>query len=74
VNVRGAHQLHAGVIADSRVLHLDDLRDFQVRDIEPFELLDVAGKHPRLIQRTIVREGMLMAANRRQDADAKKQS
>jgi hypothetical protein len=73
VNVRGTHQLHASVIGDSCVLHLDDLRDFQVRDIEPFELLDVAGKHPRLVQRTIVRQGMLMAA-RRQDAYAEKQS
>ncbi len=33
VNVRGADQLHASVIADPCVLHLDDLRDFQVRDI-----------------------------------------
>lgn len=74
VNVRGAHQLHASVIADLCVLQLDDLRDFQVRDIEPLELLDVAGKHPCLVQRTIVREGMLMTANRRQDAHAEKQS
>jgi hypothetical protein len=74
VNMRGAHQFHAGVIADSCVLHLYDLRDFHVRDIEPFELLDVAGKHSCLVQRTIVREGMLVAAGRRQNAYAEKES
>jgi hypothetical protein len=74
VNVRGAHQLHASVIADPCVLHLDDLSDFQVRDIEPFELLDIAGKHPGLVERTVVREGMLMAACCCKDAHTEKQS
>lgn len=68
VHVGGADQFDASVIADACVLHLDDLGDFRVRDIEPFELLDVAGKHPRLVQRTIVREGMLVAACRCQNA------
>src|SRR5579864_465698 len=61
-NVRGADQFDASVIADSGVLELDDLGDFRVRSIEPFELLNVAGPHARLIQRTVVREGMLVAA------------
>jgi hypothetical protein len=74
VNVRGAHQLHTSVIADSCVLHLDDLSDLQVRDIEPFKLLYVAGKHPRLVQRTIVREGMLVASHRGEDPHTEKQS
>lgn len=63
-NMGSADQVDASVIAEASVLQFDDLGDFRVRDIEPFQLLDVAGEHPRLVQRTIVREGMLMAACR----------
>jgi hypothetical protein len=74
VNVRGADQLHASVIAEPCVLRLDDLGDFLVRHIEGFELLNIAGKHPRLVERTVVGEGMLVAAHRQQDAHTEKQS
>ena len=63
-NMGSADQVDASVIAEASVLQFDDLGDFRVRDIEPFQLLDVAGEHPRLVQRTIGREGMLMAACR----------
>lgn len=48
-DVRGADQLDAGFIADPCVLHLNDLGDFRIRDVEPFELLDITGKHPSLV-------------------------
>ncbi len=49
VNVRGADQLNASVVAEPCMLRLDDLGDFVVRDIEPFELLNIAGEHARLV-------------------------
>jgi len=74
VDVRGADQFDATVIAKARVLQFNNLSDFLVGNIEPLELLDVAGEHPGLVQRTIIREGMLMAACRREDAHSEKQS
>src|SRR5579872_782117 len=72
-NVRGADQFDASVIADSGVLQLDDLGDFRVRSIEPFELLNVAGPHARLVQRTVVRERMLVATRHREGTRTEKQ-
>ena len=74
VNVRGADQLNASVIADPCVLRLKDLGDFWVRYIEPFELLNITGEHARLVEGAVVRERMLMAAHRRKCAHTEKQS
>jgi hypothetical protein len=74
VNVRSADQLNASVIAEPCVLRLDNLGDFLVRNIKPFELLNIAGEHTRLVEGTVVREGMLMAAHRRESAHTEKQS
>jgi len=74
VNVRGADQLDASIIADPRVLQLDDLGDFLVGRIEPLELLNSAGPHPRLVQRTEVREEMLITARQSEGAHTEKQS
>ena len=74
VNVRGADQLDASIIADPRVLQLDHLGDFLVRGIEPLELLNIAGEHPRLVKRTIVREGMLITACHCEGAHTDKQT
>jgi hypothetical protein len=73
-NVRGADQLDASIIADPRVLQLDDLGDFLVGRIEPLELLNSAGPHPRLVQRTEVREEMLITACQSEGAHTEKQS
>ena len=61
VHVRRTDELNAGVIADAGVLKLDHLRDLRVGDVEPFELLDVAGKHSSGVERAIVRERVLVA-------------
>jgi hypothetical protein len=70
VHVRRADELDAGVIADSRVLELDDLRDLRVGDVESFELLDIAGKHASGVERAIVRERVLVAASGCEEAGA----
>ena len=73
-NVRSADHLDASVIADPRVLQLNYLSDFLVRGIEPFELLNIAGEHPRLVQRTVVRKRVLVTACHSEGAHTEKQS
>jgi hypothetical protein len=59
--VRFGNQGHASVVADPALLQLYELRDLRIVGVQLFELLDVAGKHSDLIERTIVRERMLFA-------------
>ena len=73
-HVRGTDELDARVVCDPSPLQSDDLGNFLVGGIEAFELLDIAGEHSRLIQRTVVRQRMLVAAGRREDAHTEKQS
>ena len=74
VNARGGDQLDASVIADSCVLQLDDLGNFLVRDAEAFELLNITRPHSRLVQRTVVRKGMLVTTYRQEDTHTEKHS
>src|SRR6266404_4661700 len=60
--VRVANQRHAGIVADPGLLHLYELRDFRIRGVQLFQLFYAAGPHPRLIDRTIVGEQMLIAS------------
>lgn len=74
VEMRGTDKLDACIVADSRMLECDDLSDFRIRDVQRFQLLNIAGPHPRLIQRTKVRKGMLVTTRRQQDTRTEKQS
>src|SRR6266568_6502351 len=60
--VRFGNQRYASIVTDARLLQLYELRDFHIRSVQCLELLDVAGPHPRLVERTIVREQMLVAS------------
>lgn len=42
VNVCGADQFDARIVGDSGMLQFHYLRDFGVRDVEAFQLLDIA--------------------------------
>lgn len=59
--VRVANQRHARVVAQPRLFHLYELRDFRVRGVQFFQFFDVAGPHASLIQRPIVGERMAIA-------------
>src|SRR5580704_13859089 len=60
--VRAGNQSYAGIIADPGLFQLHELRNFQIRGAQLFQLLDVARPHPRLVEGTIIRERMLIAA------------
>ncbi len=59
--VRAGNQSYASIVTDPGLLQLYKLRDFRVRSVQRFELLDAAGPHPRLVERTIIREQVLLA-------------
>ena len=71
--VRIANQRHASIVAQSRLFHLYELRDFHVRSIELFQFFDGAGPHAGLVQKPIVGERMAIAtAYTSQNQKAKK--
>src|SRR5437016_2312985 len=71
--VRFGNQSYASIVTDPGLLHLYELRDFRVRSVQGFELLDVAGPHPHQIEGTIIRERMLVApAHPEEDEHAEK--
>ena len=55
------NQSYASVVTDPGLLQLYELRDLHIRGVQGFELLDVAGPHPQLIEGPIIRERMLVA-------------
>src|SRR5229473_2483877 len=59
--VRVGYQSNASIVTDPGLFQPYELRDFQIRSVQSFELLDAAGPHPRLVERTIIREQMLVA-------------
>ena len=65
--MRVVHQHDAAVIAQAGLLGLDELRDFRVRGVQFFQFFDVARPHSRLVQRTVIREQMLLASARPQE-------
>jgi hypothetical protein len=58
------NQSHASIVTDPGLLQLYELRDFHIRGVQLFELLDVAGPHPHLVEGTVIRERMLVAPAR----------
>ena len=60
--VRVGYQGQASIVADPRLLQLYQLRDFDIRSVQLFQLFDVAGPHPRLIEGTIIRERVFIAS------------
>src|SRR5690349_15922434 len=60
------NHLHAGVVADSSLLHLCELPHFSVRSGQLLELLHIARPHAGLIKRTVVRKQMLVASGESQ--------
>jgi hypothetical protein len=71
--VSSGDQGHAGVIAQPGLLGLYELRHFGIGGVERLELLEAAGPHAGLVQRTIVGQRMLLAA-RKEDTGTEKQS
>src|SRR5437763_17022546 len=61
------NQSYASVVTDPSLLQLYELRDFHIRGVQGFELLDVAGPHPHLIEGPIIRERMLVASTHPQE-------
>src|SRR5438045_8501159 len=61
------NQSYASVVTDPGLLQLYELRDFHIRGVQGFELLDVAVLHPQLIEGPIIRERMLVAPTRRDE-------
>jgi hypothetical protein len=72
--VRRGDQGHASVVAQASLLDLNQLRDFGVRGIQFFELLEAAGPHAGLVERAIIRQDMFLAAGRQEDEHTEKQS
>ena len=64
VLVRVGNQSDASVVRDPRLFQFYELRDFVIGSVQFFQIFDVAGPHSRLIQRTIIRERMLIASAR----------
>src|SRR5258708_4745520 len=62
--VRAGNQSYASIVTDPGLLQLHELRDFRIGSVQRFELLDAAGPHPCLVERTIIREQMLIASAR----------
>src|SRR5260370_40821962 len=54
-------QSHESNVTHPGLFQLYELRAFHIRGVQLFELLDVAGPHPRLVEGTIIRERMLVA-------------
>jgi hypothetical protein len=73
-NMRVADEFDASVVADPRVLQFYNLSDFGIRDVQAFELLDIARPHPRLFQGAIVRQRMAVATGHQEHAHTEKQS
>src|SRR6266852_9946738 len=59
--VRVGYQSNASIVTDPGLFQPYELRDFQIRGVQSFELLDAAGPHPHLVEGTIIRERMLVA-------------
>src|SRR5712692_9329357 len=64
VLVRAANQSYASIVGNSSLFQSYELRDFHIGGVQSFQLLDVAGPHPRLVERTIIRERMFVASTR----------
>src|SRR5712692_809794 len=64
VLVRAANQSYASIVGNSSLFQSYELRDFHIGGVQSFQLLDVAGPHPRLVERTIIRERMFFASTR----------
>lgn len=72
MRVSGAKESDAGFIADPGLLELYELRHFLIGSVHPLELLDVAEIHSGLIERTIIRQDVLLASARKKDTNAEK--
>ena len=64
VLVRVGNQCYATIIRDAGLFQPYELRYFVIGSVQFFELFSVAGPHPRLIERAIIRERMLIASAR----------
>ena len=73
VLVRAANQSYASIVGNSSLFQFYELRDFHIGGVQSFQLLDVAGPHPRLVERAIIREWMFVASTRpEEDENAEK--
>jgi hypothetical protein len=63
------YQSEAGLVTDPRLFQFYKLRHFRVGSIQRFKLLDVAGEHSGLVQRTIIRERMVIASTYPEESD-----
>ena len=61
---RVSNQSYASVIREAGLFQLYELRHFVIGNVQFFEFFNAAGPHPRLVERTIIRERMLIASAR----------
>ena len=72
--VSGGNKSYASIVAQSSLLDLYELGDLGIRGIQRFEFLEAAGPHAGSVERTVIRQRMLMAADHEKDTDTEKQS
>jgi hypothetical protein len=72
--VRSGNKSYASIVAQPSLLDFHELGDLGIRRIQLFEFLEAAGPHARLVKRSIIRQRMLVATDRKEDRDAGKQS
>src|SRR5207249_11704339 len=58
------NQSHASIVRDPGLFQFHEVPDFIIGGVQFFQVFDVAGPHARLIERTIIRERMLIASAR----------
>ena len=63
VLVRDAHERNAHFVRYTRSFEFYDLRNLFIGDVQGFQLFDFAGTHARRVERAVVRERMLLAAD-----------
>jgi len=71
MRMRRRNQRDASVVADPAVFQLDDLLYLRIGDIERLELLDGCRPHASLIERTVIRQRVLVAPTRQEQRNAK---
>src|SRR5204862_8284217 len=61
------NQSHASIVRDPGLFQFHEVPDFIIGGVQFFQVFDVAGPHARLIERTIIRERMLIASARTEE-------
>jgi hypothetical protein len=72
--VSDGDQSYARIIAQPRLLDLNELGDLGIRGVQRFELLEARGPHTGFVERAVIRQQMLVATDGEKNTGTKKQS